>query len=235
MQIPVPSVPQYETTLPVSKKKIKFRPFLVKEEKILLLAAEADEQSDREYVDAIIQVLTNCTLDKVEVSKLATADVEWLFIQIRKRSVGEIISGTVKCPHCSAVNLYEINLDKVAVLGGTLDRNIKLDDTFMVTMKFPTVGGVNSLSPSYKATDRTMATIASMVEMIVIGDNVLSDADMSIADIMAWLENLTTTQVEEMEKFIADLPRVTYDDSIKCVSCSGEVKIHMEGLESFFL
>ena len=226
---------QHETTLPVSKKKIVFRAFTVREEKILLLAAESELVNDPETTAAIIQVLTNCTLEKIDVSTLATADVEWLFIQIRKRSVGEIIDGTIKCPHCQHLNQYGINLDKVEVVNTNKDKNIVIDSETIVTMKYPTISSLSALDPTQNEANKTISTVASMIEMIAVGDQVFARPDVTGQDIEAWLLNLTKTQVDKLNDFIETIPKVVYADSVKCTACGGDVAVYMEGLEDFFI
>jgi hypothetical protein len=231
MSLPLPKVPEYETKLPVSEKKVKYRPFLVMEEKIFLLANESAD--DVEIMSAIKQILGNCTFNKIDIMKLPVADIEYLFIQIRKRSVGESISSTVKCPACEAKIDYPIDLNSVEVINEIKDRNVRVSDDTLITMKYPTLDMTENLE-GYKDVDIPLAVVANMVEMITIGETVYDAADFKRDELIVWLEHLSKKQIVKLEEFLADLPKVAYVDQIKC-KCGNDIDIYMEGLENFFV
>lgn len=235
MIIPVPNTPKHVCTLPVSKKKVTFRGFLVKEEKILLLAAEDTDFKSADIQNAIKQTLKNCTFDAVDINKLPTADVEYLFVQIRINSVGEEVDGTIKCAHCDAKNNYVIDLRKVEVVNEVTDLNIRLDDEIIVTMSYPTLGSITSPELNYKGPDKDLAIIASMIEMITINDKVLHKVDLTIKDIMVWLEYLDGKQIAKLNKFLEQLPKIVYADKVKCNACGNDITVYMSGLEDFFI
>ncbi len=230
MSLPLPKVPVYEVSLPVSKIKIKYRPFLVKEEKILLLALEDNSSSD--MVDAIKQIIFNCTMEKADVEKMPVADIEYLFIQIRKRSISEMVDTFIECAECGTHIDYKVDLSKVEVVNGVTDRNINIGDDFIVTMKFPTIE-TTKLITAANAADVTLESIASMIELITYNEEAYDMVDFTMEDKVQWLENLSKAQMNKLNDFLVSLPKIVFDDQIKC-TCGASIKIHMEGLESFF-
>lgn len=231
MPIPVPKVPHYEIVLPVSKMTVKFRPFLVKEEKILLMANE-DADGSKEIMDAIKQVLTACTMEKVAIDKLPVADVEYLFIKIRSKSISESIDSTVHCDQCNTDIEYPINLEKVEMFNQVKDQNVDLGDGIIVTMNFPTVSTSLGLD-EFKAVDIPLVIVSNMIKAVTIEEQMYDATDFTRRDIMDWLDNLSKKQLDKLNDFLADLPKIIYSDKIKC-TCGNEIKIYMEGLESFF-
>jgi hypothetical protein len=230
MNIPLPNVPTYEITLPVSKKVIKYRPFLVKEEKILLLANETEDI--KQITLAIDQVLQACTFDKINVKDLPIADVEFLFLKIRAISIGELMSVIYKCPHCEEKIPYNINIENVIVENNIKDHNIKIDDSTIITMTYPT----REMTEDMEVTAANMMTesIVRCVSMITINDVVYMAEDMNIEDIRAYLDNLTIPQKNKLIEFVNDLPFVRYADTIVCPKCNNESDLVLEGLYDFF-
>ena len=230
--IPLPQVPTYDEVLPVSKTKVKFRPFLVKEEKIFLLA-NSDVNNSKEIFSAVKQILENCTFGMVDISKLPMVDVEWLFVQIRKRSIGETIASTVECMECKAKIDYPIDLNSMDIINEVKDNNISVANDTIITMKYPTLELTDGLE-SYDEVDVPVAIIANMISMITIKDTVYDAQDFKRDELIVWLENLTQKQAGLLEEFILKLPKLAYADKIKC-QCGADINIYMEGLENFFV
>ena len=200
-----------------------------------MLAAEEEDYKSADIQAAIKQTLTNCTFDAVDIGKLPTADVEYLFVQIRINAVSNEVDGTVKCPHCEVRNDYIIDLNKVEVVNDVKDLNIRLDDDILVTMSYPTLGSITSPELNYTGPDEDLAIIASMIEMITVNDKVMHRDDMSIKDIMIWMEYLNSKQIAKLNAFLEQLPRIAYVDKVKCKGCGGDVTVYMEGLSDFFI
>lgn len=233
MSLPLPHIPSYDIQLPVSKLKIAYRPFLVKEEKILLLAGEDNNTSD--IISAIKQVLTNCTYNKVDISKLPAADVEYLFIKIRSQSIGTIIRGEVTCSVCSEKSDYNIDLDKVEIVNNVKDTNIKFDESTIITMKYPTIITATDIA-AYDDIDKMLATVAWCIDIITIEDSVYKvGSDITISEVVEWLHNLTKENADKLGKFLEDLPKLVYVDETKCKFCEAPIPVYMEGLENFFV
>lgn len=232
MSLPLPVVPEYELTLPVSKKVIRYRPFLVKEEKILLLA---NESGDLEQVAiAIDQVLTNCTFGKENVAKLPTADLEYLFLKVRSVSIGETVDVEFICPHCENKQNYTIKLDDVSVENNVEEKTIKIAENIILTMTFPTRASFIDI----KATDENelkIQTAARCIEMLTIDDQVYMAKDMPIEELVAYVEYLTIPQKNTIMEFLDKLPYVIYADKIKCNKCGVETEFALQGLYDFFV
>ena len=229
--LPMPTVPTYNVELPVSKQKIKFRPFLVKEEKILLLANESKDPDI--IIDSILQVLEMCTMNKVNVRKLPVADCEFLFIKVRANSIGEVIEGTIECKKCNSTQDYPILLDNITVENNAKDKIVKLDKDTIVTMKYPTLEIGKGLS-KLKDTDIPLALVASMIESISMKEKVYDVTDYPKETIITWLENCSEAQVQIISEFLAGLPKVVYRDEQKCKKCGADIHVYVEGIEPFF-
>lgn len=233
MTLPMPATPVYETTLPVSKQKIKYRPFLVKEEKVLLIANETDSLEQANL--AVRNVVENCTFNKLNLDKTPLADIEYLFIMIRSKSVGEEVQGEITCQHCQAKVDYAINLDNVKVEQKTkIDPNIRIADDTVITMKYPSMAVAKNIKEGADGADIALDVTASCVEMITIGDTIYDEDKLEHSDIVAYLENMSKKQLEMLSEFMDTIPTVVYKDKFKCPKCGEENDIHMEGIGSFF-
>jgi len=234
MTLPMPSTPIYELTLPVSKKKIKYRPFLVKEEKVLLIANETGSLEQANL--AIRTVVDNCTFGALDLDKTPLADVEYLFIMIRSKSVGEEIAGEITCTSCDAVIDYSINLDKIKVRQDkSVDANVRVSADTVITMKYPSLSVTANIKEGDEATDVALEVTASCVEMITIGDTIYTSETLEQGDVVAFLENLSKKQLELVTDFMETVPVVVYEDEHKCSKCGEMNHIHMEGIGSFFV
>jgi hypothetical protein len=230
MTLPMPTVPSFDLTLPVSKQTIKCRPFLVKEEKILLLALESE--NTKTVTAGIKQVLENCTFNKIDIGSIPLADVEYLFIKVRSESVGSKIDTIVTCNACKAEIKYNVDLGNVKVIPTEIiDKNIIIDNDTIVTMKYPSLDAVHAAMLQEKDIDDMM--LASLIQMITIKDMVYDTADLSLEEVVVWMDNLNKKQKQMLLDFTDNLPMVRYSDQITC-KCGAHVDINLEGLDSFF-
>lgn len=231
-QLPMPTTPIYEITLPVSKVKIKYRPFLVKEEKVLLIANETE--SIEQATLAIRNVVDNCTFGKLNIDKTPLADIEYLFIMIRAKSVGEEVAGEITCQGCGEKIDYTINLEKMKVSQSKkIDPNVRIADDTVITMRYPSMSVANNIDDK-EGLDIAIAVAAACVEMITIGDAVFTHDALSQEDIIVYLENLSKKQLKSVSEFIESIPTVLYVDKHKCPKCEHINTIRMEGVGSFF-
>lgn len=231
--LPAPVVPHYDIELPISKQRVKYRPFLVKEERILLLAVE--EESEDVLKSAIIQIIDNCTFNKLQVDKLPVADFEYLFVLVRSRSISEIINLNKKCTACDKDFEFEVNLNDIQVTNNIKNKNVVLSDNIIITMKFPTVGGVIGIPSDISVESIDLYAIASCIELITIDDIVHEAKDMSLSELVAWLEMLQSKQLNILKDWSTDLPKVTYAADVKCKHCGIDNPVALEGLNSFFV
>ena len=239
MPLPTISTPTYELTLPSSNRKIKYRPFLVKEEKILILAMES--QDSKAIARAVKDVISKCILSKgIKVEKLATFDIEYLFLNIRGKSVGEHIEVMVTCPDDGKTQVpMSINIDEIKVhkdKGHSTD--IKLDDQYTLRMKYPSLnefiksnfaGGVDDMN-----VDDTFDLIASCIEQVYSEEESWSSADCTKKELKDFLEQLDSKQFKNIEKFFETMPKLSHTVTVINPNTKKENKIVLEGLQNFF-
>jgi len=239
MPLPKIATPTYELVLPSSDKKIKFRPFLVKEEKILILAMES--QDTKQIANAVKNVITHCILSRgIKVEKLSTFDIEYLFLNIRGKSVGEDIEVMVTCPDDGKTQVPAlINIDTIKIQKSEdHSKDIKLDDTYTLRMKYPSLnefiksnfaGGVDDMN-----VDDTFDLIASCIEQVYSEEESWSSADCTKKELKDFLEQLDSKQFKNIEKFFETMPKLSHTVTVINPNTKKENKIVLEGLQNFF-
>lgn len=231
MALPSISTPEFSTHIPSTGEKIKYRPFLVKEEKILLIALEGNDQ--QEITTAILNILNSCILSEVDVSKLSTFDVEFLFLNLRGKSVGEVIE--VKMGHaegdCKNLTDALIKIDDIDIVNEISDGKIMLTDNVGVKMRYPTVQDVAKLD--IKNSDDTFSLIAQCVEYIFDEQNVYSEFTQE--EIIDWVGNLNQLQFRNISSFFEEMPKLSYELKWKCDACGENETRTIEGLQGFFM
>jgi len=238
MPLPKIATPTYELTLPSNKKKIKYRPFLVKEEKLLVLALESDDA--KQITNAIKAVLKSCIETRgVKVESLPTFDIEYLFLNIRGKSVGEEVEVNIMAPDDGETEIpILIQLDDIHVKEGEgHDKKIKLDDTLMMEMKYPSLDEFIKNNFDLKGDvdiDKSFELIASCIDKIFNEEEVWSTADFSKKEVSAFLEQMNSVQFKHIERFFETMPKLSYE--VEVVNPKTEVKstVVLEGLSSFF-
>ena len=238
MPLPKITAPSYELVIPSSKKKIKFRPFLVKEEKILILAMES--QDSKQIANAIKDVLSSCILTRgVKVEKLATFDIEYLFLNVRGKSVGEQIEVTVTCNDDGKTQVPTvINLDEIKVqYNKDHSSDIKLDDDYTMRMRYPSMDEFIKTNFNVKDdlnVDDTFKLIASCIEQVYSEDESWAGTDCTKKELIDFVEQLNSKQFKEVEKFFETMPKLTHTVKITNPNTKVENEIVLEGLQSFF-
>ena len=237
MPLPKISTPTYELEIPSTKKKIRYRPFLVKEEKILIIAMES--QSDTEIANAVKDVLSTCILTKgVKVDTLSTFDIEYLFLNIRGKSVGEDVEVMVTCPDDNKTKVpVRVNLDDIQIITSKEhNRDIKLDDKLMMRMKYPSINEFiksNFTTNEIKPED-TFDLIISCIEQIYNEEESWSTSDCTKEEMNDFLDQLNSNQFKEIEKFFETMPKLSHTIKVKNPKTNVENSIKMEGLSAFF-
>lgn len=237
--LPKIDVPTYEIVLPLSNKKIKFRPFLVKEQKNLLMAMESEES---ESINIVVKdILQNCTLtEDIDIDKLPIIDVEYYFIQLRGKSVGEVVEVTYRCNNifedktCGNLMDTEVDLNKIQVTNNDINPEIQLNDTIVVKMKYPEFGIVKDSLKYDDITELTFNVIANSIEYIYDGEQYYYAAETQPGELLQWVEQLNQQQFSKIEEFYNNLPELKQNIEVKCKKCGFEHNIKVEGLESFF-
>ena len=232
MALPALSSPEFITEIPSTKQKIKFRPFLVREEKILYMALEGKDNT--EILNAVITVLTNCILTpNIDISKLATFDIEYLFLQLRGKSVGESIEIILRHTdsECKESVNVAVNLDDIKVQGEISDGKMMLTDDVGIKLKYPHAEDLTRIERVAEGRN-VFDSIAYIVDYIYDKETVYNDY--SIEEISEWLEQLNQEQFNKIINFMNNMPRLSHTIEWTCNACGEKETIVLEGLQSFF-
>ena len=238
MPLPTISTPTYELVLPSSNRKIKFRPFLVKEEKILILAMES--QDTKQIANAVKNVITHCILTKgIKVEKLSTFDIEYLFLNIRGKSVGEDIEVMVTCPDDGKTQVPAlINIDTIKVQKSEdHEKDIKLDDQYTLRMRYPSLNEFiknNFATATEMNVDDTFDLIASCIDQVYSEEESWASADCTKKELSNFLEQLDSKQFKAIEKFFETMPKLSHTVKVTNPNTKKECEIVLEGLQNFF-
>lgn len=235
MALPRIDSPKYELKVPSTGELVEYRPYLVKEEKILMMAMETKDQ--QQMIRALRDVIAGCTEGKIQADNLAMFDLEYVFLKIRGKSVGETTKVAMKCKSCDHKNEVNINLDEVEVQG-EVKKNAKvaLTDTVGVILKYPTVKGIQKQLGKQGGDDRevTMAAVASAIESIYDATDVYPTEDEKAEDVINFLDSLTSSQFKKISEYFEDMPRLKHEVKFTCASCKSENSQILEGLTNFF-
>jgi len=239
MPLPKISTPTYELELPSNGKKIKYRPFLVREEKILIMALESEDM--KQISGAIVQILSDCILTKtVKVQELSTFDIEYLFLNVRAKSVGESVEVNITCPDDGETTVQmEIDIDTIKVQKNPEHTNIiKLDDVLSMKLKYPSldqfVENNFEVGDSQSDVDKSLGMISSCIEIIYDAEDSWSAADCTKKELEEFIEQLNTKQFKEIENFFTTMPKLSHTVMVKNPNTGVESEVVLEGLASFF-
>jgi len=238
MPLPKISTPTYELEIPSLKKTIKYRPFLVKEEKILIIAMESEDP--KQISEAVKTVIGNCIISRgIKVEQLATFDIEYLFLNIRGKSVGEEVDVLITCPDDGTTQVpISINLDDIQVeFDKDHSRDIKLDDNLTLRMRYPSMQEFvksNFVVSTEISVDDTFDMIISCIEQIYNEEESWASADSTKKELKEFLEQLTSQQFKDIEKFFETMPKLSHTLTVKNPNTNVESEVILEGLTSFF-
>ena len=238
MPLPKITTPTYELELPSTEKSVRYRPFLVKEEKLLVIALESEDT--KQITNAIKTVIKNCILTKdIKVETLPTFDIEFLFLNIRGKSVGEQVEVNVICPDDNETNVsVSIDLDDIKVQKNEEHTNkIKVDPKIMMEMKYPSLEQFiknNFDFNNQNAMDQSFDLIASCIDKIYTEDEVWSTSDVTKKEVTEFLESMNSSQFKDIEKFFETMPKLSHKIQITNPKTKVESEVVLEGLASFF-
>jgi hypothetical protein len=238
MPLPKIAAPTYTLELPSTGQEINYRPFLVKEEKVLVIALESEE--NKQITNAIKTVIKNCILTKgIKVETLPTFDIEYLFLNIRGKSVGEEIEVNVICPDDEVTQVpVTIDLDDIQVQKNDDHTNkIKLDDTLMMEMKYPSLDEFIKNNFDFNdenSMDQSFNLIASCVSSIFSEDEVWAAEDCTKKELKEFLEQMNSAQFKDIEKFFETMPKLSHKIKVTNPKTKVESEVVLEGLASFF-
>ena len=242
MPLPKISTPSYFLTLPSTGKDIKYRPFLVGEEKILILAMESNDT--KEITNAVKNTLKECVLTRgVKIDSLPSFDIEYLFLNIRAKSVGESVDLIVTCPDDNQTQVeVKVNIDEIEVVipeGHTSE--IKVDDSITIKMKYPSLQEFidNNFNFSGNVTskdtiNKSFEIVASCIDMVYTADESWSASDVTKKELVEWLQTFDSNQFKGIENFFDTMPKLSHTFTIKNPNTGVENEIVLEGLSSFF-
>jgi len=237
MPLPKISTPTYELVIPSSGKKIKYRPFLVKEEKVLIIAMESEDTS--QIANAVKDVIQSCILTRgIKVEELSTFDIEYLFLNIRGKSVGEEVEVLVTCPDDGITKVpMTINLDEIQVqVDDNHSKDIRLDDTLILRMKYPSMEEFvkNNFVLGDVNVDDTFDIVMSCIEQVYNEEESWSAKDCTKKELKEFVEQLSSKQFKEIENFFATMPKLSHTIIVKNPNTGVENEVVLEGLGSFF-
>ena len=225
----------YDLVVPSTGKKIKYRPFLVKEEKILILAQESGSQA--EMTKSIEAVIDACVQTRgFKVDQLATFDLEYIFLNIRGRSVGESVDVIVTCPDDGETTVpVTIYLDEIKVIfDESHEDNIQLDDTYSVKMRYPTMEQVMDADAENISVQESLELIAKCIDQIYSEEESFAASDSSLKELTAWVEDLEPKQFGKLENFFTTMPKLSHTIEVMNPETNVESSVVLEGLGSFF-
>ncbi len=238
MPLPKINTPTYELVLPSSNRKVKYRPFLVREEKLLIIALESEDL--KQITTAVIDVLNSCILTKgIKVEKMATFDIEYLFLNVRAKSVGEQVEVNVICPDDGETTVQmPIDIDAIKVQKNEEHTDIvKLDDDISLKLKYPSLTEFISSNFDADATndvDTTMHMITSCIDIIYNAEESWKASDSTSKELEDFVEQLNTKQFKDIENFFNTMPKLSHKIKVKNPKTEVESEVVLEGLASFF-
>tara|TARA_B100001989_G_C24511873_1_gene450892 strand:+ start:731 stop:1450 length:720 start_codon:yes stop_codon:yes gene_type:complete len=238
MPLPKLNTPTYELTLPSSNRKVKYRPFLVKEEKILLIAMESEDE--KEMQNAVKQILKNCILTRgISVDKLAVFDIEYLFLNIRGKSVGEDIKLNIVCPDDEVTEVeVSVNVEDVKIQKSDKhDPVIQLTDQVAIVMKYPSMEMFvknNITGENQQKVDTIFDMTIDCISQVVEGEDVLEAKSFSKKEMLEFVETFDTQQFQKIQDFFETMPKLSHKIKVLNPKTNVKSEVVIEGLSSFF-
>ncbi len=239
MPLPKINAPTYELELPSSGKKVKYRPFLVREEKILIMALESQDM--KQIASAITDVLKSCILSRgIKIEKLATFDIEYLFLNVRARSVGETVDVSVTCPDDEKTQVeMEIDIDAIKIQKNSEHTKlIKLDDNLSVEMNYPSFQEFINTNFEFEGdenqVDRSFDIITACIGQVFTEEESWSGSDCTKKELKEFVESMNSKQFKDVEAFFTTMPKLSHKLKVKNPITEVESEVVLEGLASFF-
>ena len=238
MPLPKVSTPTYELVLPSSGKKIKYRPFLVREEKILIMALESEDV--KQITNSVVDILNSCIISKgIDITKLATFDIEYLFLNVRSKSVGETIDIVLTCPDDNTTKVEtKIDIDTIKIKKDRKHKDIiKIDDNISIKFKYPSMDSFieNNFESNEKSEVRnTLDMITSCMDVIFNEEESWNASESTKKELEDFIDQLNTKQFKQIEDFFSTMPKLTHSIKVKNPNTGVESSVILEGLAAFF-
>lgn len=229
MALPVIKTPTYELVIPSTGQKVTYRPFLVKEEKILMVAAESEDR--KEISNAMKQIVTSCVEDKIDVNNLATFDLEYIFVNLRSRSVGETVDITVKCESCEEENKARIDFSNIEVTKqGKGSNKVEITESMGIVMKYPGIDDVSSIEKA-----DPVGVIKGCIDYIYDEKQVYKASEASDSELDDFVNSLGYKEMEKIKQFFDGMPKIVKKVKFTCSSCKKKNTMNIEGFDNFFV
>jgi len=232
MALPVLEATRYTCELPVSKKKVEYRPFLVKEQKLLLVAGESDEQS--QITNGMLDLLQNCVFNSSEINlnEIPIMDLEYLFIQVRMKSAGETVKVGLGCDKCEQPTDVEIDLRKSEMNGVMPESTIKLTEEIGIKLTYPSLKSMPENETS--TTESIFDMIAGCIDQVYSGDEVFTRDDFNSKELKDFLDQFTSEQFEKLNNYFMAMPKYSQTIRWTCIDCGEDNERELQGIADFF-
>ena len=226
--------PKYDMIVPSTGETVTYRPYVVKEEKILLIAFESQDETQIEK--SVLDIIKTCIESKIDLNKLTTFDIEFMFVTLRSKSVGEGIKLNMPCEECEHTNEVKINLDElnVANLDEEIDKHVKLTDDISVDLKWMAMNDRLSGAETKTETDAVINLVAKSIETIYSGEEIHSTKDVTKKEVVEFVESLNTDQFQSITEVIGKSPYLNYTMKFDCDKCGHSHERELNGLADFF-
>jgi|TARA_B100001094_G_scaffold125884_1_gene121992 hypothetical protein len=225
------TAPKYEAVVPSTKQTVRFRPYLVKEEKVLMMAMETQDQ--KQAMAAVVDTIEACVSDPIEKNKLTTFDVEYLFTRIRAKSVGETVKAGLKCESCEHPNEMVIPIEEVTIDVPDIDNKLEIADNINLVMRWPRYNDITDLSDFKSQTEMTFAMIERCIESVETAEEKIMFKDESAADRQAFIESLSGDQFTKLREFMEAMPQMKHTLEFKCGKCGHDNNVELQGMQDF--
>ena len=223
--------PKYRITIPSTGKQTRFRPYLVKEEKVLMLAMESKDE--KQILDAVADTIVACVEETIDKRQLTPFDIEFLFTKIRSKSVGEVVHLNMKCTECTKETPVDINVDDIAMPVKKPQTMIDITDDIQLEMKWPTLEGILRMQDDH-TTENMLAMLRVAMVAVHTQDERIDLTESTDAEIEEFLESMNNNQFGKIREFMDNMPSLKHTVDFKCGSCGHENSILLEGMQSFF-
>jgi len=235
MALPKIETPKYSLTVPSTGKTIQYRPYLVKEEKVLMIAMQSQQPS--QMVMAIKDIISTCTFGSVNIEEMTMYDMEYIFIALRAKSVGEVSEIGIKCEKCNFKNDVAVNLNEIEVkIPKNIKYEIQLTDDIGIKLRFPNVDSIfiSQQDQSRSDVDKTFDIIIDCIEFIFQGDEIFKASEQTREELQEFVESLSTEQFNKIRDFIEQMPTTQLDASFLCTKCGHPNSLIVKGMNNFF-
>lgn len=228
------NAPKYELTIPSTQTKVMYRPFLVKEEKALMIAAESGNQQN--VLRTLVETIKACIEGDITVNNLTSFDIEYMFLQLRTKSVGESANIGMKCSECSTTNELSVNLEKIVIDVPEVEKNIKLTDEISLDLDWPTFydiidAGMNT--GDEPDAEQAFSLIRSCLKAVNTEDERIVLKETSKEEIQEFIDSMSTAQFQKIRTFVESIPKLSHNVKFDCTSCGHKNDVTIEGVANF--